>query len=586
MSKLNVDQASIMKLFSDRKSDFLIPDYQRPYAWDEDLCQTLWDDIFSFAIPDNDAYKFNTNEEYFLGSIVTFKNDDDKLEVIDGQQRLTTLMLLLRAFYGRFEMMSDENSRKMRERISNCIWKADEFGNADMNILKIDSEVATDDDKEEFLSILKTGEAPMNLKSNYANNYRFFQEKIDQFLQNYPSYFPFLPARILENCILLPIEAESQDTALRIFSTLNDRGMPLSDADIFKAQFYGFYKTRGEYERESFISQWRELESVCKKNFHPSTGTPMDELFTRYMYFVRAKKGVKSTTTEALRKFYERDKYAILKNDTTFQDLKILANFWNDINEQNSERFLLGVLRKLRILDFAPNGMWSYFISVYFMQNKDEDEMLDNESFEKFLTKTIAFVWAYAILRPGVNALRTPIFAEMVNIVNNKNVTFNEFKFDFEQTKVAFYNYDFRNTRPITKSMLALRMLNFEEQKLPEASTLFEIEHIFAKNRQANERTLKDARNLESLGNKALLEKKINIRASDYRFEDKVKYYVGFTNDRGQHRPGTIDYELIELSRKPDFTEADIESRNHEIIDQFLNYLKENELVQELAKGV
>lgn len=579
MSKLNVDQASIMKFFSDRKSDFLIPDYQRPYAWDEDLCQTLWDDIFAFAIPDNNAYKFNTSEEYFLGSIVTFKNEDGKLEVIDGQQRLTTFMLLLRAFYGRFEMMPDENSRKMRERISNCIWKADEFGNADMNILKIDSKVATDDDKEEFLSILKSGVVSKELKSNYANNYRFFQAKIDEFLQKYPLYFPFLPARILENCILLPIEAESQDTALRIFSTLNDRGMPLSDADIFKAQFYGFYKTRGDDERENFITQWRELESVCKKNFHPSIGTPMDELFTRYMYFVRAKMGIKSTTTEALRKFYERDKYTILKNDNTFQELKILANFWNDINEQNNGRFSDGVLRKLRILDFAPNGMWGYFVSVYFMQNKDEDGMLDDEKFEEFLTKTIGFVWAYAIVRPGVNALRTPIFAEMVNIVNNREITFNEFKFNFEQTKTAFYNYDFRNGRPITRSMLALRMFSFEEQKLPESSTLFEIEHIFAKNRQTNEKSLKNTRSLESLGNKALLEKKINIRASDYRFEDKVKYYAGFTNERGQHRPGTIDYELIKLSRQKDFTEDDISKRNSEIIDQFLDYLRSNNLI-------
>jgi len=578
MSKLNVDQASIMKLFSDRKADFLIPDYQRPYAWDEDLCQTLWDDIFSFAIPDNDAFKFNTNDEYFLGSIVTFKNEEGKLEVIDGQQRLTTLMLLLRAFYGRFELMSDENSRKMREKISNCIWKADEFGNADMNILKIDSEVATDDDKEEFLSILKTGQAPSNLKSNYANNYRFFQEKIDQFLQNYPSYFPFLPARILENCILLPIEAESQDTALRIFSTLNDRGMPLSDADIFKAQFYGFYKTRGEYEKESFISQWRELELVCKKNFHPSTGTPMDELFTRYMYYIRAKMGIKSTTLEALRKFYERDKYAVLKSDQTFQDLKVLANFWNDVNEQNSERFSDAVLRKLRVLDFAPNGMWSYFTSVYFMQNKDDDEMLDNDKFEKFLTKTIAFVWTSAVVRPGVMALRTPLFAEMVNIANDREVSFGEFKFDFEQVKIAFNNYDFRNTRPITKSMLALRMFDFDSQQLPDASTLFEIEHIFAKNRQTNERSLKDVKNLESLGNKALLEKKINIRASDYRFADKTKYYTGFVNDRGQHRPGTINQELLEISKKSDFTEADIEARNRVIIDRFLAFIKENSL--------
>ena len=57
----------------------------------------------------------------------------------------------------------------------------------------------------------------------------------------------------MQNCILLPIEAESQDTALRIFSTLNDRGKPLSDADIFKAQFYKYYSDKGEKERPIVI---------------------------------------------------------------------------------------------------------------------------------------------------------------------------------------------------------------------------------------------------------------------------------------------------------------------------------------------
>ena len=56
--------------------------------------RTLWDDIFSFAIPDEGKTEFDSNSEYFLGPIVTFRNED-KLEVIDGQQRLTTLMLLL-----------------------------------------------------------------------------------------------------------------------------------------------------------------------------------------------------------------------------------------------------------------------------------------------------------------------------------------------------------------------------------------------------------------------------------------------------------------------------------------------------------
>jgi len=104
MSKLNIDQQTIKELFENKKSDFLIPDYQRPYAWGDDECQTLWDDIFTFAFPDNDYSKFDKdNDEYFLGPIVTFKNSSGKLEIIDGQQRLTTLMLLLRAFYSRFK---------------------------------------------------------------------------------------------------------------------------------------------------------------------------------------------------------------------------------------------------------------------------------------------------------------------------------------------------------------------------------------------------------------------------------------------------------------------------------------------------
>ena len=150
MSKLNIDQQTIKELFENKKSDFLIPDYQRPYAWGEIECQTLWDDIFSFAFPENDYSKFDSeNDEYFLGPIVTYKNQN-KLEIIDGQQRLTTLMLLLRAFYSKFSNMQDENSISTRDDIARCIWKTDEFGKPNKNRLKIDSEVSSDDDKEEF----------------------------------------------------------------------------------------------------------------------------------------------------------------------------------------------------------------------------------------------------------------------------------------------------------------------------------------------------------------------------------------------------------------------------------------------------
>lgn len=579
MSKLNVDQKNIGALFSDKRSDFIIPDYQRPYAWTEEECQTLWEDIFAFAFPENDKDKFNNDDEYYLGPIVTFKNDNSKMEVIDGQQRLTTLMLLLRAFYVKFLSAADNDTIRTRENIAKCIWKTDEFGNPNMEELKIDSEVATDNDKDEFLEILKTGDARKELRSKYANNFRFFQTKIQEFADKFPMYLSYFPTRILNNCILLPIEADNQNTALRIFSTLNDRGLPLSDADIFKAQFYKYYSAKGE--KDAFIKKWKELEETCEKIFKPQQGTPMDELFTRYMYYERAKQGNKSSTTEALRKFYEKEDYAILKNDQTLNNLSALADFWNDIANQDEERFSKKILRKLFILNYAPNGMWNYFVSVYFMQNKNSENQLEEDKFYNFLDTIIPFIWAYAVYNPGVNALRTPVYAEMINIVNNRNVTFEEFKFELSAIKNSIENYRYMNQRPITKSMLTWWAFENENQDLLDLSTSFEIEHIFAKNRQENEKSLTNPDNIETLGNKSLLEKRINIRASDYRFEDKIKYYKGFTNARGVHKEGTKIEELLSMAdNKNDYTEQDIKDRNNDIIESFLNYMKKKNLIK------
>ena len=581
MSKLNIDQKSVRALFSEKKADFLIPDYQRPYACGEKECQTLWDDLFLFAFPDNDCDKFNSDsDEYFLGPIVTFKNDAGKMEIIDGQQRLTTLMLLLRAFYEKYGSMKNDKAVKTSKFIEQCIWKTDEFGDPDKTALKIDSEVATDKEKDEFLAILKTGNVTDKEKSSYANNYRFFQQRIVEFLNTYPDWFSFFPIRIMNNCILLPIEAESQDTALRIFSTLNDRGKPLSDADIFKAQFYKYYSAKGE--KEAFIQKWKDLEVLCDSIFHPITGTPMDEVFTRYMYYERAKLGIKSSTTEALRKFYERNAYSLLKNDQTFENIIDLADFWNDVQNQSVDRFSDRILRRLFVLNYAPNGMWTYFVSVYYMSNRDQEGMLEDEAFYEFLNKITAFIWAYAVTNPGVNALRTPVFAEMINIVNGKPVSFNDSLFHTQQVQNAFNNYTFSNNRAITKSILTWWAFQDTAQALLPLETVLEIEHIYARNRQEKEHSLSNSRNVESLGNKALLEKRINIRASDYRFADKVKYYKGFENMRKQMKEGTKIKELTDLADSvSDFTEADIVQRTSKIIFSFIEFMHKNGLLSE-----
>lgn len=574
MAKLNVNQKTIFGLFSDRKADFLIPDYQRPYSWEEDECGTLWKDVFDFAFPDKDYTKFDKEkDEYFLGPIVTFMNEDGKMEVIDGQQRLTTLMLLLRAFYERFSSMNDPKSISTRESLGRCIWKTDEFGNPDMDRLKIDSKVVSERERGEFLEILRNGHQRPEMRSRYAKNYGFFENAIDAFLNEFPSYFAYLPIRIMNNCIVLPIEADSQDTALRIFSTLNDRGLPLADSDIFKSQLYNYYNQKREVE--GFIERWKHLEELSGKVFNPRNGSPMDELFTRYMYFLRARQGVNRSTTEALRKFYERDDYGLLRNDHALSDLESLAGFWYDVSIQSEERFSDRVLRRLFVLNYAPNGMWTYLVSVYFLQNRDADGNLDDEGFYNFLVKITAFIWAYAIENPGVNALRTPVYPEMVNIVNGRPVSFGDFKFDSKILKSEIDNIEFTNNRPLTKSMLAWWAFNDDSQSLLSLETSFDIEHIVSRNRQKNKHVLKDGANLESLGNKSLLEKRINIRATDYNFEDKKMYYQG----RGQRRGSGI-IELLNLSKQNDFKEKDISERYKRIVESFIDFLRKNDLLQ------
>ncbi|MCD6178328.1 MAG: DUF262 domain-containing protein [Bacteroidales bacterium] len=576
MSKLNVDQKTIFDLLSDKKADFLIPDYQRPYAWDEEQCQTLWDDLFTFSFPNNDYEAFDKNDEYFLGSIVTFKNDNTQSEVIDGQQRLTTIMLILRAFYDKFAHMQDTNSKQTRGRIEKCIWKTDEFGSADKSTLKIDSEVATDKDKHEFLNLLRTGSLKPGSKSQYVNNYQFFEKKIEEFLQGFASYFPYFPARILGNCILLPIEAESQDTALRIFSTLNDRGLPLADADIFKAQFYKYY---GDIDKkDDFISEWRTLEEITGSVFYLNTGSPMDEIFARYMYFLRAKEGNKSTTTEALRKFYERNKYQYLQKPETISNIKLLALFWKSISNQDSQRFSNSILKKLFVLTYAPNGMWQNIVSVYFLHNKSPDGALEETEFSFFLYRITAFIYAYAITNPGVNALRTPIYDEMINIVNGVEVTFEKYKFNESQARSFFDNYKFTNQRNITRSMITWYAHTFSEQKLLDLNEIFHLEHIYSKKRQEMEGGLENTAAIESLGNKVLLEGSINIRASDYRFEDKKKIYSG-EQRRGKNKEPSKIVEIAELLGFDEFEEKQIIDRNKKILDKFFAFLQRENLI-------
>ncbi len=570
MSKLKADQKTIENFMGERKNFFLIPDYQRPYAWEDDECSTLWNDIFTFCFPDGDSRSFDENDEYFLGSLVVFRNENNRLEVIDGQQRLVTLTLLLRAFYQAYgDNMTDEDSHDAKRDIAKCLWKTQSIGHQlDMSDLKIYSEVANEKDNNEFLHIMIEGEADKNqYKGRYAENYRLFQRKIKEFQENFPKYFHLMPERILANCSMLPIEAEGQDTALRIFATLNDRGKPLSDSDILKAKLYKVYSDN--QQKDFFISRWRTFESSCKTIFVPGRSNPLDDMFTRYMFYAKASQGSIDTSVEGLRDFYTRDdkKYSPLKRDytKTFDNLLILADFWRDVTLQERERFSEKILKSLYVLHYMPNNFWTFLVSVYFMTNKNKNGMLEEKNFYDFLQKITGFMLASKIMRPGNT---TPFFHAMADTACGRKITFRGYEFDLVELESRLMNFDFNDSRKITRGFIAWYVFQDKEQELLSLETKYDTEHIFPRKRKDE---LRNEKNFDALGNKSLLEKNINIRASDYRFTDKANYYLGRTFTKKQP---TKVHELQELARtKNDFTEQDIVQRNKKIIGSFIKFM-------------
>ena len=582
MPDLNISQKNISTVFNERGANFLIPDYQRPYSWNLEQCETLWEDLKNFSFPADRNFN-KDKDEYFLGTIVTFKNDCEQNEVIDGQQRLITLLLLLRAFYSAL----NNDKPRIKNDVAECIWYIDEDGEPDKNRLKVESEVATDEHIAELKRIINEGQTIKTDKSLYAQNFRYFQQKIDEFKNEDPANFAYLPQRIMKNCIILPIETNSQSTAFRIFTTLNDRGLPLSDSDIFKSQFYKLFRSKGKDAKENFVKRWKELETICNKIFHPRTGTPTDDLFMKYMYYKLAESGTKSDTFIGLRPYFEKNNYNEFKSEKSFEDLVTLANFWNDIEKCDEERFSPRILKRLYVLNYSPYNIWSYIVSIYFLGNRDAQNKLDDEKFYKFLHKITAMFLMHAIVNPGTQNVRRPFFVEFSNILKGNELTFKsepaaKQNYDYRQDRKLFRakleNTIFSNQKRITRAMLAWWLFQNDAQELPPLDTKLEVEHIFAK-RRAEFEPLKNAETLELLGNKTLLEKRINIRASDYRFADKKKYYIGQTNKR--NAMPTFNCELWELAKThEDFTENDILARNEKIFDGFINYLEENKLLK------
>lgn len=559
MAELNVSRKTISKLFTEMQNKkFIIPEYQRPYKWDIEKCETLWEDITNFY----STNRYDANE-YFLGTIVSYKVADNKnIEIIDGQQRITSFFLLLRAFYKKLEeMQEDAQVLGLRNQLAPCIWDVDPISQEIKNkkLVHIESLVATEEDNFRLSEILETGVTSDKNKDNYSLNYSFFKEMCDDFALENPLQWKELCITILNRCIILPIECDTSETALTIFSTLNDRGMPLSDSDIFKAQLYKF--SSSIEAKKEFTDKWKELTSICKK-----ASISVDDIFRYYTHTIRAQNNDR-TKEVGLRRFYagEGGSYTLLKSNDLMETLKQLALFWQYINTDNRDEelnyeFNITTKRYIQVFTFYPNDFWKYITSVYFLKNKCNDGF--DVEFTDFLKHVLSFMIVKFILNPSVNGIKNDIYNACIQIQNTGNIKFEE----AINKDLVYQNLSGNISIKLQRALLLLHAyLNAEQVEAIPSN--FEIEHIFPKkwqNTNYNGWDEVDAQlYLEKLGNKVAIEKKINILAGNGYFgKKKIKYYDSKISD----------VLVLSSIKNDDWLKEDILNRENTFIDKLCEF--------------
>ena len=507
-------------LLNARTKTFLIPEYQRPYSWTSEQIDTLFNDIWEFTCNEGGSDREGT---YFLGSIVSYENDNREQEIIDGQQRITSIFLLLRAIYTKLNGV-DEKTEKAKyfiNKIEPLIWKTHKLtGKVDYSSVLLNSKVISETENEILKNILETGEINEELDDNYSKNYnQIFNLIEEKSVENALMIYEFIYA-LLNQVIILPITADSQETALTIFSTLNDRGLPLSDADIFKAKIYNHLKDKNE--KQDFIEKWNELEEDTQ-----NISESIQQLFYYYMFYLRAKENDRNSTTPGLRKYYSANKFKKLLETNILEDLREILNIWEVIAEPKknieNENWSKNkdILKVLNILTSYPNEFWKYPVIVYYLSHKNKENF--EKSFLKFLRKLYVELLKKYIEIPTINAVKANILKLNAEIISSDKPVF-DFKSLSEDEIKEKIKMPHRNA---IRMLLKTLTYDIQDELLEKK---WEIEHILPVkwennyDLRENEKVAKEK--IEHLGNKTPFEKKLNIIATNNYFSKKKSYYL------------------------------------------------------------
>lgn len=543
----------------DNDTAFAIPEYQRAYSWNVDNCDKLWQDILEYS---NSGIK----DGYFFGTIIINCQENDTIyALIDGQQRTTTFLLLLKALLLRINNIidkakndEDEDSENLfralktrRRRIMSILYKVDVEDVEDKPNPNKDKEICGRADliknysineqyKSDLNNILKSieyneaegGTVKISKKqkdnkyTNFFRNFKFFYEKCDELSD---SDINLIAKAITESCEVIEIKSWKVEQAITMFNSLNSDGLPLYDSDIISAKLYA--EAEKNHESKEFKLLWEELIAIVKDLKNMGI-TDIDSIFAQRMYYERAKNkdiinstGSINVTVPGVRRYFTDINKNILNYPVELcKGLINLAKIWCKIAEYPTAQVLL---------KFNENS--KLFLATY-LYGFDENDITE-EKIKPLLENFIKLFAIFELVDTGYSSkkFKTFLFREEVKLVDS-SITLNEIASDFNQHINENWKKDTLRESACVYNDNALVYLNeylvAKELGIDfNLTSSYDIEHIMPCSGNNIRIIRKDAeienedefyKIVNNLGNKILLEQKINRSIGNEWFRTKV----------------------------------------------------------------
>lgn len=509
---------------------YKIPNYQRQYSWTNDQLDALWNDLY-------EAYqnKSEGNDCYFLGSIVVVNDGKGYYELIDGQQRITTLMILMNVLLKNFPEINKNNDNIFvadKEKIYNCI-----MFQGRRNRLQLQTDPKYDSlfndiiiNCDSFSDLDEPSKREMKYDDpqyKYINSAVFFYNKLsalkEEDLNEFINY-------IFYSTNIIKIECTNQSFAIKLFQVLNDRGLDLSPSDIVKSYIIGKYEQDDETGKQIFNNNWKNIEDMSKQY-----GFKIDEFIVFYEYY-KLKANPKRQVVDELRDI-------IVKSDVykLVEELHSFSNSLKKVYESTEPEIL-----SLRYIPWRAYVMTA-LTSAFEVDYPEKDKLF------KIIRR---FFYVSLISGSTLNQIKQTSFKLIESIVNKNSIE--DIKEDLNKLiisrRMIAKTYDALENDVYNEKFLKPLMLSLEYENREKINTNFylldsklHIDHILprAYNQKDEWNYIKDEDVLEEingLGNMTLLQDIKNEEALNCGFDQKIRIYKGL-DENGNNKSGITAFE-------------------------------------------